>query len=171
MSNETNTAVETDHEREARELREDAKARFDAADVQVKVLSLFLGVDVDDIVEEGYAGGTYRVGRNRWYKVLTDEQADEACEEEIRANVWAFSPSFIASHAKPRLAQPAVLALREVQEKLCESANDLVLALIDDFDRFVQDAISADGRGHFLNPEDGSEHEIKFEGETYYIYG
>ena len=48
----------------------------------------------------------------------------------------------------------------------CESCNEALLKLIDDFDDFVEQAISADGRAHFLNSYDGEEIE---EGE-YFLY-
>ena len=57
-----------------------------------------------------------------------------------------------------------------MQGKLCESANELVLALIDDMDKFVSDAISSDGRGHFLSYYDGEEQEIYIEGTTFFYY-
>ena len=51
-----------------------------------------------------------------------------------------------------------------------DDANDTILALIDDFDEFVSDAISADGRGRFLSYYDGEENEEVVNGETYFIY-
>jgi hypothetical protein len=57
-----------------------------------------------------------------------------------------------------------------MQSKKCEGANDAILALIEKtdggLDGFVEEAISADGRGHFLSSYDGNEnHESGF-----YIY-
>jgi hypothetical protein len=52
-----------------------------------------------------------------------------------------------------------------ISEK-CESGNSAMLGLIQDHDAFVEDAISADGRGHFLSNYDGEE--VK-QGE-YFIY-
>jgi len=43
-------------------------------------------------------------------------------------------------------------------------------AIIEDMDSFVQDAISADGRGNFLSSYDGDEQEIKIDGEYFYSY-
>jgi len=51
---------------------------------------------------------------------------------------------------------------REVFEKLqdsCETANDAIFKLIKDFNKFVQEAIATDGRGHFLSGYDGNENE------------
>jgi hypothetical protein len=53
-----------------------------------------------------------------------------------------------------------------MQGELCESANPIIEALIEDMDHFVSDAISSDGRGHFISRYDGEENE---EGE-FYIY-
>lgn len=53
-----------------------------------------------------------------------------------------------------------------MQADLCENANPLVMALIDDINDFIYDAIIADGRGHFLSWYDGKEHEQN----EFYIY-
>ena len=53
----------------------------------------------------------------------------------------------------------AIESLQEAQEHSCESLNGLVYALIDDIDEFIQDAINADGRGHFISYYDGEENE------------
>jgi hypothetical protein len=45
------------------------------------------------------------------------------------------------------------------QEAKCEDANETIAALITDIDEFIEDAICADGRGHFLNGYDGEEYE------------
>jgi hypothetical protein len=39
-----------------------------------------------------------------------------------------------------------------------------------DIDSLVEDAISADGRGHFLSSYDGDENEETVNGQTFYIY-
>jgi len=60
--------------------------------------------------------------------------------------------------------------LKKVQGDCNEDCNELMLALIKDFDYFVEDAIDADGRGHFLNTYDNEENEFEYKGKTYYIY-
>ena len=67
---------------------------------------------------------------------------------------------FLASHSK---ADEKVFQILADQ---CESSNEAVLSLIDDFDHFVNDAILSDGRGHFLNGYDGTEEEYS----NYFIY-
>ena len=86
--------------------------------------------------------------------------------------MWAFNPDFILRHTKAYenttdYEDEAIIeALKEVQGRICESANELVYALINDFDEFCEDAIDSDGRGHFLSYYDGEEHESG----DYYIY-
>lgn len=108
------------------------------------------------------------------YKVLTDEEADKAAEESIEESLWAFNTEFILEHSKidvvGREYEEIVKAFRKMQETLCESANALVKALVkdinDSIDDFVQAAVEADGRGHFISTWDGEEHES----ENFYIY-
>ena len=102
------------------------------------------------------------------YLVLTDEEADEKVAEYIKESVWAFNPDFIVSHSS--LPCEAVEMVQNFQYSKCEGANNTILALIDDFDDFVSDAISADGRGSFLNFYDGEENEEMVNGTTYFIY-
>tara|TARA_B100000282_G_scaffold290972_1_gene262617 strand:- start:525 stop:929 length:405 start_codon:yes stop_codon:yes gene_type:complete len=90
---------------------------------------------------------------NEEYMVLTDDEADDKVAEYIKETVWAFNPDFLASHSGID---------REVFEKLqdsCETANDAIFKLIKDFNKFVQEAIATDGRGHFLSGYDGNENE------------
>lgn len=99
------------------------------------------------------------------YKVYTDEEADEAAADYIKESLWAFNPEFILEHSAAseettaREDEEIIKAIRMVQESICESANALVKALISDIDTFIEDAIDADGRGHFLSSYDGEEHE------------
>ncbi len=99
------------------------------------------------------------------YKVYTDEEADEAAADYIKESLWAFNAEFILAHSEAsrettaREDEEIIKALRQIQESLCESANALVKALISDIDTFIDDAIEADGRGSFLSPYDGEEHE------------
>jgi|TARA_R110002012_G_scaffold262296_2_gene444496 hypothetical protein len=103
------------------------------------------------------------------YLVYTDEEADEAVRDYIEESVWAFTPSFLRAHTGVTIE-----AIAKLQE-MCEDANDPLKAMIKDFDHFVEDAVSCDGRGHFLAPYDHEENEITFNvmcysSTTYYIY-
>jgi hypothetical protein len=112
---------------------------------------------------------SYEYGREE-YLVLTDSEADTKARESILETLWAFRPEFIVSHVAGRTNDRVIDALRKMQVELCEDANELVKAMIKDLDHFVDDAISADGRGHFLSSYDGYEREVTFDNETFYIY-
>lgn len=103
--------------------------------------------------------------------ILKDDEADERAAEEIKESAWAFTTDFIFAHAS-KLPDDLHTrnAIQKLQEDLCESANPITLALIDDIDTFVEDAIAADGRGHFLNQWNGAENDINVNGTTYYLY-
>lgn len=101
------------------------------------------------------------------YEVYTDEEATQKAREIILDSLWAFNATFILSHSKIDMNEKY---LTKIQSDLCEGANDLVRSMINDIDDFVEDAISSDGRGHFMNTYDGEENEIKVDGEYYYIY-
>ena len=107
-----------------------------------------------------YGMEVFSVGSKR-YAVGTDSEADEACKEYIKDSAWAFRSSFICECCN--LPQELAEALEAMQSQKCEGANDAILALIEKtdggLDGFVEDAISADGRGHFLSSYDGGENE------------
>ena len=131
-----------------------------------------LGCDVEDVKEERYDNYGMKVfssGRLE-YAVGTDEEADQAVKENIKQSLWAFNAEFIIDHAKVGYSDAFVKQLKEMQAKLCEGCNDLVECLIEDLDEFIDDAIGADGRGHFLSSYDGNENEIDIDDETYYAY-
>lgn len=94
----------------------------------------------------------------------------------IRESLWAFNTRFILDHSNIKYsnikcyANEVVKEFQKMQEVLCESANELVYAMIKDFDQFVQDAVKSDGYGHFLSPYDGKEHEVIIFGRTFYVY-
>ncbi len=90
---------------------------------------------------------------NEEYMVLTDAEAQDKVFEYIKETAWAFTPSFLSCHS---------MIDEKVFEKLqesCETSNDAILTLIKDFNRFVEDAVYTDGRGHFLASYDHEEHE------------
>lgn len=112
------------------------------------------------------------------YLAMTDDRAYATAFHEISQELWAFDADFIMDHIKDTIQygdNPVDLGKLEaciklVQEKLCEGANAIIHALIDDLEEFAEDAIAADGRGHFISSYDGEEHEVAVDGETYYIY-
>ena len=152
-----------------------AKEREDAMDKKIKALATYFEIDESRIkkADEPFADDTMYVIDNEYmFTVATDAEADHIAADDIKESLWAFNSDFICSHstalqaAGPRAEQ----ALQKMQAELCESANPLVEAMIDDMDDFIQDAISCDGRGHFIAQYDGDENEVEVDGEDFYIY-
>ena len=101
------------------------------------------------------------------YLVLTDEEADEQAKTEIENSLWAFVPKFIIEHmANVEYTKNLEDAIGQMQTSLCENANDIVAAMVDDVEEFCDDAIVADGREHFIARYDGEE----IETENFFIY-
>ncbi len=138
---------------------------------KVKALAKFLDCQVEQIgIPVGFENEFLANGGE--YIVLTDEEADAKAREYILDSLWSFNSEFIVSHANKRGQLDSdsqgilVGAIKKMQEKYCESVNPIIKTLIDDLDYFVDSAIAADGRGHFIAPYDSKEHE---EGD-YFIY-
>jgi len=132
---------------------------------KIQALANYLECEVDELKKTAYDENTFEYG-NQEYLVLTDSEADEKAKEDILDSLWAFNTSFILSHTEIDWNNRTEKAIQKMQQELCEDANEIVKALIKDLDQFVDDAILADGRGHFLSGYDGEENE---EGE-YFIY-
>ena len=139
---------------------------------QIKALAEFLEVEPEEITESEYGDENTFSCDGAEYLVLDEEGANAKAREEIEYSLWAFNADFIIQHCKNYDEmdnyeyQSAIESLRHAQEQCCENANGLVKALIDDMDEFVDDAIMADGRGHFISRYDGEENEMN----GFYIY-
>ena len=149
MTNDTDTNIDTDTTTEQR----------------IAALAKHLGCEVDEISQSSYEEEGFEASGGD-YLVLTDDEADERATCEIRGSLWAFKAEFIASHSTNGWSDDCVKSLSKMQGELCESANPIIEALIKDIDHFIADAISSDGRGHFLSRYDGEENE----GGGFYIY-
>jgi hypothetical protein len=91
------------------------------------------------------------------YLVCTDDEAYLEVLEYIKESVWAFNASFLASYTG--LDKEVFKAL----QPQCESVNKAILSLIKangSIEDFVEEAVKADGRGHFLSSYDGNENEV-----------
>ena len=89
-----------------------------------------------------------------------EETANKAARRAIEDSICYFNPSFLADHSDVPEDVFVFLANK------CFDNNEAYKSMIYDVDDFVDDAIDADGRGHFLSGYDGEEHEI---GE-YFLY-
>lgn len=118
----------------------------------------------DEISTSPHNDQIFEYGREEYY-VLTDEEADELAREYILDTVYAFNSDFLAGHLKKGVSVEVLKCLQK--NDLCEENNVAILSLIEDIDHFVNDAILADGRGHFLASYDGDEIELN---QGYYAY-
>lgn len=118
---------------------------------------------------EQYGLETFSGPGHTEYAVGTDDEADEAVTESIKGSVWAFNANFLADQTDLPFE-----VFEALQRDMSEDANDAILRLIersdDEFDGFVNQAVSYDGRGHFLAGYDGYEHDVVIDGETFYVY-
>ena len=124
-------------------------------------LAKYLEIEPDDLREglhDHYGLPVYRYG-SKEYAIGFDAECDVAVKNAIKDSLWAFTSDFIANVCGlPEFQE----GLKPMQEKLCEGANDSILALIRKtcgLQEFVDEAVSADGRGHFLSPYDGNEND------------
>lgn len=142
-------------------------------EMRIKALSSHVEIDAENITtvrDESHEFGVVHGD----YVVLTDEEADAAVKERILDDVWAFKTEFLLprlrinlhNHNRDRILK----AFGKLQEELCEDANDVLRPMLKDEEEFVREAVSADGRGHFLSGYDGEENEAEADGVTFYIY-
>lgn len=93
------------------------------------------------------------------YAIAMDEdEADKACYEYIEGSVWAFNPYFLE-----QMTDVPAEMFEAVQDK-AESMNEPISILIErtcGMQDFVDQAITDDGRGHFLSWYDGKEIELE----------
>jgi hypothetical protein len=140
-------------------------------------LAIMLGIDPNATDEDGeytyqpeeasydHLGLTvYEVDGNE-YAVGDDDECDDAAAQYIRESVWAFNASFLSGYTN----LPDEM-IRAYQESKGEGANELLFNMIEDFVDFKDDAISADGRGHFMSSYDGDEMEAQVDGSWYFGY-
>ena len=130
---------------------------------KVRALQNHLDLDDEEVNNITFNGSEFMHG-DREYLVLKDEEADKRAEEYIKDTAWAFNPSFLSAHTG--IDEDVFKILSEK----CEDSNDAVLSIIKDFDHFVSDAISSDGRGHFIATYDHDESIEKINNTEYFIY-
>lgn len=125
--------------------------------------------DADDAPEWATYDGAILESGGREYLVLTDDEANKRTRERIEESLWGFVPESLASMTG--IDKGAFEAI-QANEK-CEDNNPVIRSMIDGtcgMDDFVEAAIAADGRGHFLSSYDGEEHEIVLDGTYLYFY-
>lgn len=113
----------------------------------------------------------------REYLVVTEQEAAEIIAEQIGNELWAFHPKSIIRYTLLREGIPLddddydamIQGLAAIQNRLMEKCNPILKGLIDatcGMPFFIEEAVTHQGRGHFLAPYD--EHEEQ-QGD-FYIY-
>ena len=136
-------------------------------DNKIKALAEYLGESVENLRNNG--DNYFQVVDGYEYLVLTDGEANEMSQEYLEESLWAFDAGFILETCGLDSSSNIIRSLRKMQEDSCEGCNDFIRALVDGtcgIDEFVDQAIIADGRGHFLSSYDGEEGEQ----DGYFIY-
>lgn len=135
---------------------------------KVNALAKYLGIEASEITRQlcNHYGMTSLEADGCEYAIATDSEADKAARESMEQSIWAFNASFILEAC----CLPLELedGLKAWQEKECEGCNDALLRMVNKQagNSFFEDAISQDGRGHFMSSYDGEENEQ----DGYYIY-
>ena len=133
-----------------------------------------LGADIESASELSYGHyglPVWEVDGAEYALAASDEDAQAAAEANIEEMVWAFNAEFICGQCN--LPHEIAPAIRAWQEKECEGANDALKSMVETHcpgglhgsNSFSEDAIRADGRGHFLSGYDGEE--IELDGNAY----
>jgi hypothetical protein len=136
-----------------------------------EAVAKMLECDIEEVTIENYdfyGLAVFSFCGQEW-AVGTDEEAHEAVREIIKNSVWSFRAEFIALHTRAGASSGMVKAITALQED-CEDCNDDILSLIENIDSFIEDAISADGRGMFISSYDNEEVETEVNGFTFYAY-
>ena len=134
---------------------------------RIKALAEYLGESVENLHDNG--DNYFQVVDGYEYLVLTEEEADQLAQEYIEDSLWAFNADFILDTCGLDGGSSVSRSLRKMQEDSCEGCNDFIRALVEGtcgIDEFVNQAVLADGRGHFLSSYDGEEGEQ----DGYFIY-
>lgn len=118
-----------------------------------------------ELTEESYSHyglPVYSLGSME-FAVGRDSELDDAASEYIQSSLWAFTASFLESHTG---LDAEIIEI--IQREKYEDATPIFAKLIEansDIDDFIDEAISSDGRGHFLSSYDGQESEVAFPGK------
>lgn len=127
---------------------------------------------VDAAIERApHWGEPYLYAEGGTFLVVSDAEADTMAMESAKEALWAFTASFLSRFVPALQDDRAAKAWEKVACKLCDDANPLAEALLGDrLDEALSEAVREDGRAHFLNTYDNTEHEVRVDGALFYVY-
>ena len=126
---------------------------------KIQTMAELVECDVDQVDVATYDENVFSCGSLE-YLILTGEEAYISAQDYIKDSVWAFNPSFLASHTG------IDEEIFEMLQDKCEDSNEVITNSIKDMDEFIADAIGQDGRGHFVSSYDNEEEELN----DFFIY-
>jgi hypothetical protein len=148
------------------------------------------GCDHDRIDNEGDPLSYFSSG-NREYRVMTEQERAREFDIAVTQSLGHFNPEFIVKQTNVLNCQPMSIqerlidALTQAAQSIGEDMGPIYHALLasneQDVSRTPHDtpwqeflsevAAESNGRGHYLSPYDGVEHEVTADGVNYfYIY-
>jgi hypothetical protein len=123
-------------------------------DDKKNLLANCLGILADTISSSGRRYFELNDGSAE-YLVLDEEERDEELQDNIKETCSYFVPEFLAEETElPVEVFKALVDKNEAVYKLLEKCVD------GGFEQFCEDAVNADGYGHFLSGYDGEELEL-----------
>jgi len=131
---------------------------------EILLLASWLDLTTNDLEDITEISNCYYCIHGSYYYCGTEEAITEVVSDTIENLLWAFNIEFLSNYGVLEDIKP----LRE----LAEDANEDIKVLIDweeNKEEIVEDAISSDGYGHFLNNYDGTYSEINHNGTSYII--
>lgn len=118
---------------------------------------LYFGLPVFEIESE-------RRGFDQEWVICSENRAHKIATEKAAEDLWGTNAKFIIdflTKKKPEIcnretSQVLYETIVKMQERLCESAQPIIKALIEPYvDEFVEEVIEADGLGNIISSYDG----------------
>lgn len=123
-------------------------------DDKKKLLAKCLGISADTVSSSGRRYFELN-DDSAEYLVLDEEEREEELQDNIKETCSYFVPEFLAEETElPVEVFKALVDKNEAVYKLLEKCVD------GGFEQFCEDAVNADGYGHFLSGYDGEELEL-----------
>jgi hypothetical protein len=135
-------------------------------DIEERQLALakFVNCDVACIEKDEYNEGVYHIN-GKSYAVLNNEEANNELKSEITDSLWAFNAKFLSNYMP--LKEKTILQMQSENENINSAFVELVGNKLE---QLCLDATKSDGRGNFLNRDDGKEYIQEYNNTKYYIY-
>lgn len=130
---------------------------------KVVTLSRYTGVIPEDVSLKNDNTFIFEVLGDK-YLVCTNEEANELAADHIKGSLWTYTPDFISKHST--LSSDLINNIIKLWINSNQPTNSIIIKLIKDMDKFIEDVIAIKSRGVILSTHDGKE----FNSGKYYIY-